>query len=584
MLAAGALWAALLSQTTATCATTTTTSAAREATYVLLIGHPSAPPDRRLEALGSVGQDVLHMRQLFSLLRPVHTYVHVRLPDATMVPTRPPTRRSLLDTVDEMTELLSRAEGPAQVFVYYAGHGEARQDRPVRSEIFLEADASISDDGVLSATDLQDLILAPLAVHARVHLIVDACQSMYLLAPRGTVTQKRRVMKLHSGADPEMIHKFYKSYPNVGALLAVNGDQLTYEDRRIGGIFSYALRSAATGTADLDRDGRLSYREIYSATSHVLKGLRGAAEPGMAPPGGDYDATFMDYRDAPNAARVCFTPPVSARYELYNGEHKPFAVIYPGTTRPLNLYFERGQSTIAVQRQSRATLGRYWSFTATDGSFADLRQRLPDRESRGVTLEGELMDSPFDRDTPEADALPTLGDLPRAGYVSAGLGVSWAQFLDGGPGDQHYNLGASLLLRLGQGPHQLIAGGTWSAGSATSATEDFALSTHTLLGEAGYLHVLYEGRAELAVGVLLGAGRVLEAIQPGDRDVSAALFRGGLSADALIPVPAESRLALRMSVTAGVQYLCADGCGSPIVDPLVTVTAGVEWELPLLSR
>src|SRR5262249_58177828 len=52
-------------------------------------------------------------------------------------------------------------------------------------------------------------------------------------------------------------------YPRAGVIVATSGDQETHEWARYqGGILSHELRSALSGAADVNGDGRVEYSEL----------------------------------------------------------------------------------------------------------------------------------------------------------------------------------------------------------------------------------------------------------------------------------------------------------------------------------
>jgi hypothetical protein len=190
--------------------------------------------------------DGLKWRQLFEDLG-THTTLLTTLDGPTrLVSTRPeleaPTRKNLEAALAKLTARMNETAGPDTLTLVFAGHGDI-----AGGEGFLEL-----EDGRLTATDLERLIAKVPA--ARIHLVIDACNAYFMLHPRkpGARTVTRNV-------DGGLLER----HPHIGALLSTSAEALSWEWSEIqSGLFSHALRSGLRGGADLDRDGRVTYREL----------------------------------------------------------------------------------------------------------------------------------------------------------------------------------------------------------------------------------------------------------------------------------------------------------------------------------
>lgn len=190
--------------------------------------------------------DGLKWRQLFEDLG-AHTTLLTTLDGPTrLLATTPapeaPTRKNLEDAVTRLAARMNETAGPDTLTLVFAGHGDI-----AGGEGFLEL-----EDGRLTATDLERL-LAQLPA-ARIHLVIDACNAYFMLHPRkpGAKTVARSV-------DGGLLER----HPHIGALLSTSAEALSWEWSEIqSGLFSHALRSGLRGGADLDRDGRVTYREL----------------------------------------------------------------------------------------------------------------------------------------------------------------------------------------------------------------------------------------------------------------------------------------------------------------------------------
>jgi hypothetical protein len=181
----------------------------------------------------------------------------------------------LLTALDEETQRLApgltQVPSPTLVHLEQAVHSlaasiESSKQRGSKVEVYvvLAGHGDVSDgvgylellDGRLTAGALADRVVAPLAKADRLHLIVDSCNSYYLLNPRQPGARRWAASGLPTG---ELTARF----PNVGALLSTSAEAISYEWSELqSGIFSYEVRSGLRGAADADGDGRITYPEL----------------------------------------------------------------------------------------------------------------------------------------------------------------------------------------------------------------------------------------------------------------------------------------------------------------------------------
>ncbi len=154
----------------------------------------------------------------------------------TGAPTRAALDRAVADLV---------AARPAEVWLVLAGHGDV-----AGGQGYLEL-----ADQRLYAHDLEAAVIAPLE-GARVHLILDSCNSYFMLSPRkpGGARWATR---------PDGARDLLARHPRVGALISTSAEAITYEWSEVqSGIFSYEVRSGLRGAADADLDGAITYEEL----------------------------------------------------------------------------------------------------------------------------------------------------------------------------------------------------------------------------------------------------------------------------------------------------------------------------------
>ncbi len=161
---------------------------------------------------------------------------------------QPPTREQLLATVERLGKVFEarKARGAkTHLVLIFAGHGDLEG-----GEGFLEL-----QDRRLTARDLDEHVVAKLPAD-QVHLILDSCNSWFMLSPR-----KPGGRRWETAVAPSK--GLLERYPHVGAVLSTSAEAVTFEWSELqSGIFSYEVRSALRGAADADGDGSVRYSEL----------------------------------------------------------------------------------------------------------------------------------------------------------------------------------------------------------------------------------------------------------------------------------------------------------------------------------
>lgn len=567
--------------------------------FTLLIGQPLAPG---LPPLSAVDTDVAMMHAFFGALSPQHNYVHLPAGDVrddlsdARTAVGPPTWTAIEASVEALAEDLRAVGGRADVYVYYAGHGQKRRvGAHTHTDLFLhpepDADAA-GHDGVLSTRLLQQAVLDPLeGDETRVHLVVDACQSAYLLEARG-MRRTERVFKAPPRVEPAMLERFTGRHARVGALLATSGSQVTYEAIGAGGLFSYAVRTAGVGLGDLDGDGRVTYGELAQVLPRILSRRAGGASPTLLAPGDRADEAFLDYRGRP-LARVTFDPRQATRYELNSPFLEPYAAIYPDGTHPIRVYLPADAPFLAAVRVNNEG-PRVWSrFTAANQLFAMLQQPL-DAPRTARSADAELAPLVLDRPLDTAALVPVADPqwvwVPERYTTLALSGVTEAPVLGRTLDSSLASLagGVEVAGALGDGPDQLA----WRVGySLRTSSERYDAKTithregHLARMGLGYSHVLAElSLFELSAGGFVGGGLLIE-----ERGRTRAEMRvrpthylpmgelgGELTARVLFP---GSVWALRSDLRVSGQGFLDEH--RPYADLVVGATLGFEYEFVL---
>ena len=169
-----------------------------------------------------------------------------------------PTRANVLAAADRLAVRARQAtaEGRRVVFYFvFAGHGDVDGGRG-----FLE----VRDGRVTS--DAEEALVKGLPA-ARTHVILDSCNSFFVLNPRRPGGRQLAVTE-------EAARSLSDRLPNVGVLLSTSAEAEVFEWSELqSGIFSHAVRSGLLGGADVDGDGRITYDEVRAFVDVASSGI-----------------------------------------------------------------------------------------------------------------------------------------------------------------------------------------------------------------------------------------------------------------------------------------------------------------------
>ncbi len=288
-------------------------AAAEAEPFVIVIGN-NLSLDKGVKPLRYADDDALRYVELFSLvskrvaLFTVVDHDTARLHGRLAREARPPEMKAILATLkrynSQMKALAAKGKRSELVFVY-AGHGDI--DKSGEGYINLQRSK-------LRRRDLYKTIIAP-SQASYVHLIIDACKSYYLVNRRGK--WRRDESKGTKAGDAELAAFLKKedlaAYPKAGVILATSGDESTHEwSRYRGGILSHELRSALSGAADVNGDGKIEYSEVHAFIAAANARIRNAK------------AKLAIWSRAPAANRnqPLFRPTKARRGRLLRFDHK----------------------------------------------------------------------------------------------------------------------------------------------------------------------------------------------------------------------------------------------------------------------
>lgn len=242
----------------------------KRARFALVIGK-NEPADPEQATLRYADDDAIAMHELLE-----EAGVRSRLlvsPDADTVALRrfrsatKPTLNAVLGAVNALHNeiLAAKQSGTRTEFTFfYSGHGDVAD-----GEGFV-----VLDGGRLTRSTLLDQIIARSPADTN-HVVIDACKSYFMVFEKGP-GGKRRPFNGSFG-----VTEGGKNLERTGFILSASSDVDSHEwERYQAGIFSYEVRSALRGGADVDRNGLITYGELGA---FVATANRGIANPRYRP-------------------------------------------------------------------------------------------------------------------------------------------------------------------------------------------------------------------------------------------------------------------------------------------------------------
>jgi hypothetical protein len=451
---------------------------------------------------------------------------------------RTPESGAILATLDrwnaEMAAAASRGVESELLFIY-AGHGDV--DAAGEGYVSLQ-------DSKLRRRDLYQKILARSRA-SYVHLIIDACKSYFLVKRRGAGAEGWK-----DDADPDSHDKEVRAflnredlsaYPRAGVILATSGDQATHEWNRFrAGILSHELRSALSGSADINGDGRIEYSETHAfmaAANARVRHPEARLNVFVRAPEANRHRPLMDLRSAGRGRLLRFDAGLAGQFSLEDDRGVRYADLNKSAEIRFDMVLDRRRSYFILRDNQEARVPA--------GTARVLVSRLSFRD-RALALRGSLEQS-FRRDLYRVaysrgfydGFCARTGMVPVEGgaeefVISAApparpqqphslmLGYMVSGALLDLPGAAH-----GLQLRYLYGLHRNVALGAWLeyCGSSHSFDEDRFRVTRVaaLAGAVGRLwpHRRLALRAELALGYqgyfATGRGRLMgQAVEGSD--------------------------------------------------------------------
>lgn len=316
------------------------TPAAEASPRLALVVGVNQAVDEDLPALRFADDDALAFADLFNVAG-VETWVVTR-PDQDTRALRPevngmalyePTREGLSAALEKVlgriTEYLEAGQEPELLFAY-AGHGNVKGRV---GYITLE-------DARLTGADLERELVSKLGA-SRVHLIIDACYSVFLAYHRGAGGERR------PAAGFSQLSGLLQN-PRVGLLLSTSATNLTHEWERFGaGVFGHLVRSGLYGAADVNGDDVVTYRElaafVHGATESITNRRYRPSVFAKPPPHAQQVLRLHD-----SAPRLRIAPTMQGRYLVEDERGVRFIDFHVGAV-PLTLMRPSARATLFVR-------------------------------------------------------------------------------------------------------------------------------------------------------------------------------------------------------------------------------------------
>lgn len=301
----------------------------------------------------------------------------------------PPTRDALAATVAVLGERLlkDRDEGHAStVYLIFAGHGDIESGSG-----FIEL-----EDQRLTARELDEEVISKLPAN-RIHLILDSCNSYFMLNPRKPGGKRWEVKA------SDRTEGLLERHPNVGAIVSTSSEGVTYEWSELqSGIFSYELRSGLRGAADVDGDAAVSYDElaafVRTANASVVNE---AYRPRVFARGPGAEGGEVFARAPRTARRLVLPAEAQKRLTLRGREGIRVLDVHKEAGTAMTLWLGESHPSVRVDERWRGedarvrTLTRVWDQAGSVGLEA-LERSGERRSGRGEhQVFRRLFDEPF---------------------------------------------------------------------------------------------------------------------------------------------------------------------------------------------
>lgn len=286
---------------------------------------------------------------------------------------RPPTvaeLRAAVAAIGKRVEATRSQDQRSVVYVFFSGHGAVVEGQGPTLALL---------DGGISHAFLYEEILSKLPADT-VHLFIDACHAEAVVRPRDV--QAKTVSVAPTDASAFLAHSTLSRFPHVGAVVAASSDAQAHEWDALGhGVFTYELVSALRGAADVNRDGRIEYSEIYAflgAANRAVDDPRGRLTVVARPPAVNRHVAVMDlsWFPAGTTARLRGVPARAGLVQVEDGNGRRLVSLHGEPQFVADLLLPAGLTYVRAGRKEAQFNARPGDSVNFDSlSFRDAQAR-----------------------------------------------------------------------------------------------------------------------------------------------------------------------------------------------------------------
>jgi len=316
--------------------------AAAAPTSLAVVVGSNASPSATLDPLRYADDDAIQNARTLALLgvRPV-LLVSPDPETRDLFPAvRPEGRATRSEVVAAFERLAAQARaagGPTRLYIFIAAHGDTEGSRA-----FLQL-----DDGPLWRDDLA--ALARRVNASETHVVIDACHSTLFVGSRGPGGDRS---PLGAGFSQRAGGPAWPAH--TGFLTARSSGGLTHEWTEFqAGIFSHEVRSGLLGGADLDLDGRVTYRELGAFISRANQGIpnrKYRPQVMTAPPDGALDSVLATLPSGPPALELEIDAAAAGRASIESERGVRLADLHVAPGAPVRMRLPTDLGMVFVSR------------------------------------------------------------------------------------------------------------------------------------------------------------------------------------------------------------------------------------------
>jgi hypothetical protein len=301
----------------------------------------------------------------------------------------PPTKAAFVSALSALFRDIERARDmgkETEFYFLYSGHGRLLPGRE---------GAVTLQDGELTRSDLYAMVIEKSPADFN-HLIIDACNSYYLVNPRGEAEATGEWKDDRSGQVRDEVAGFFSrqqldSHPQTGVILSTSSEAETHEwEMYQGGIFSHEIRSGLLGGADVTDDGFIEYSELGAfvrAANYRLVDKRAKLDIYVRPPAKALNRPIFDLLAIKEAALLHLPANYEGPFYLEDDRGVRYADIHKSADYTVTLALLKGTSYFLrdVQNDTEYRVNPEDGFSITAATLAPQPMAAT---ARGAVAEG----------------------------------------------------------------------------------------------------------------------------------------------------------------------------------------------------